>query len=84
MSSRSLTSALVVAIVLISGVLASGQTRPSAPAAATAPAAKNTPAAETWTPPKTPWGDPDLQGTYTSIEWIYISDGLAHTPTTGI
>jgi len=43
MSSRSLTSALVLVIVLMSSVLASGQTRPSAPAAATAPAAKITP-----------------------------------------
>src|SRR5258707_9965517 len=64
MSSRSLTSALAVAIVLISGVLASGHTRPSAPAA------KTTPAAETWTPPKTPWGDPDLQGIYTSDDYM--------------
>src|SRR5258708_12070363 len=68
MSSRSLTSALVVAIVLI--FLASGQTWPSAPAAPTAPAAKTTPTAETWTPPKTPWGDPDLQGTYTSDDYM--------------
>jgi len=64
MSSRSLTSALAVAIVLISGVLASSRTRPSAPAA------KTTPAAETWTPPKTPWGDPDLQGIYTSDDYM--------------
>jgi len=70
MSSRSLTSALVVVIVLMSSVLASGQTRPSAPAAATAPAAKTTPTAETWTPPKTPWGDPDLQGIYTSDDYM--------------
>src|SRR5258708_6520508 len=68
MSSRSLTSALVVAIVLI--FLASGQTWPSAPAAATAPAAKTAPTAETWTPPKTPWGDPDLQGIYTSDDFM--------------
>jgi hypothetical protein len=58
---------LVVATVLASGVLASGQ--PSAPAAATAPAAKARPAAEAWTPPKTPWGDPDLQGIYTSDDY---------------
>src|SRR6266853_927034 len=70
MSSRSLTSSLVAAIVHISGVLASGQTWPSAPAAATAPAAKTTPTAETWTPPKTQWGDPDLQGTYTSDDYM--------------
>jgi hypothetical protein len=28
---------------------------------------------KTWTPPKTPWGDPDLQG-------IYTSDDLINTP----
>src|SRR5258708_26899227 len=49
---------------------ASGQPRPSAPAAATAPAAKTTPTAETRTPPKTPWGDPDLQGIYTSDDYM--------------
>ena len=89
MSSQSLTSALVVAIILISSVLASGQTRPSAPAAATAPAAKTTPAAETWTPPKTPWGDPDLQGIYTSDDYMdtplerllsRVSRFVAHPP----
>src|SRR5882724_7337527 len=64
MSSRSLTSALVLAIVLVSGVDASGQARPSAPAA------KSTPTAKAWTPPKTPWGDPDLQGIYTSDDYM--------------
>src|SRR4249919_3281536 len=67
MSSRSLSPALVLAIVLGSSVNAFGQTRPSAPAA-TAPAAKTT--AETWTPPKTPWGDPDLQGVFTSDDYM--------------
>jgi hypothetical protein len=32
------------------------------PAAGQAPAAKAKPAAKAYTPPKTPWGDPDLQG----------------------
>jgi hypothetical protein len=64
MTSRSLTSALAIAIALMSSGLASGQTRPSAPAA------KATPAGETWTTPKTPWGDPDLQGIYTSDDYM--------------
>jgi hypothetical protein len=64
MSSRSVTSALLLAIVLISGLDASGQTGSSAPVAKTAPTA------ETWTPPKTPWGDPDLQGIYTSDDFM--------------
>ena len=38
---------------------------PPAPARAAAPAAS-----KPWTPPKTPWGDPDLQGTWTSDDCI--------------
>jgi hypothetical protein len=33
-------------------------------------AAKAAPAAKSWTQPKTPWGDPDLQGTWTSDDCI--------------
>jgi hypothetical protein len=33
-------------------------------------AAQTRPAAKPWTPSKTPWGDPDLQGTYTSDDCI--------------
>src|SRR5262245_24231820 len=35
-----------------------------------APAAKGAPAAKVWTAPKTPWGDPNLQGTWTSDDCI--------------
>ena len=38
--------------------------------AQTKPAAAKTGTAKAWTPPKTPWGDPDLQGTYTSDDCI--------------
>jgi hypothetical protein len=48
----------VVAICLLSA--------PPAMAQAAKPAA----AAKTWTTPKTPWGDPDLQGTWTSDDCI--------------
>jgi len=34
------------------------------------PKSKASPAAKTWTQPKTPWGDPDLQGTWTSDDCI--------------
>src|SRR5580698_9680246 len=57
MSHRFLTSVAVVA--LASMPLAAQVTAPK-PAANSAPAAK--PAQKTWTPPKTSWGDPDLQG----------------------
>src|SRR5262252_3728103 len=33
-------------------------------------AGQTRPAAKSWTPAKTPWGDPDLQGTYTSDDCI--------------
>ena len=33
-------------------------------------ALKSTSAADTWPHPKTPWGDPDLQGTWTSDDCI--------------
>ena len=32
--------------------------------------AKSAPVAKSWTQPKTPWGDPDLQGTWTSDDCI--------------
>ena len=63
MSFRFLTSlgvlAVVTAVVSLLAVSVAGQ----APSAA-AKAARSTPAAKTWTPPRTPWGDPDLQGIY--------------------
>jgi hypothetical protein len=57
----------------------------SAAGQASRPAAASTgkPAATTapWTPPKTPWGDPDLQGIYTSDD--YIGLGLQRNPQYG-
>ena len=64
MNSRSPTSASVLAIILASSVLAAGQDRSSPHTGATALAAK------AWTSPKTPWGDPDLQGIYTSDDYM--------------
>jgi hypothetical protein len=39
---------------------------PIGAAAQVAPGAKAKPAARPWTPPKTPWGEPDLQGVYSN------------------
>jgi hypothetical protein len=39
-------------------------------AAASGQAQKPAPTAKSWTQPKTPWGDPDLQGTWTSDDCI--------------
>jgi hypothetical protein len=36
------------------------------------PAARATGTAKPWTPPKTSWGDPDLQGVYTSDDYIGV------------
>jgi hypothetical protein len=66
MGRRSLAALAILATVILFALLAplpvEGQAR-SPSAASTA----------TWTPAKTPWGDPDLQGTYTS-------DDLTDTP----
>jgi hypothetical protein len=53
--------AVVLATLGVAAVSAAAQTRPPAPAARPA---------KTWTPPKTPWGDPDLQGIYNSDDYI--------------
>src|SRR5690348_14873815 len=50
-------------------VLAQATQKAAAPAKTTAPAKTAAPA-KTWTQPKTPWGDPDLQGTWTSDDCI--------------
>jgi hypothetical protein len=59
MSHRLLTSLALLATVILLALLAplpaEGQARSSSTASAAA-----------WTPAKTPWGDPDLQGIYTS------------------
>ena len=68
MSQRFLASmgvlAVVMAVLSLSGVPVAGQApaaaKPAAPAKATAPA--KTTAAKPYIVPKTPWGDPDLQG----------------------
>jgi hypothetical protein len=50
-----------MAFVMLTALTANAQTAP-APKAATA--------LKAWTAPKTPWGDPDLQGTWTSDDCI--------------
>jgi hypothetical protein len=48
-----------IAMVLLTHALAAAQTPPAIPPNPTA-------AAKGWTPPRTPWGEPDLQGTYSN------------------
>src|SRR5262245_12697084 len=52
--------ATATTMALLSRTPAAAQTAPGAPKSSTAPAAKN------WTPPHTPWGEPDLQGMYSN------------------
>src|SRR6187549_3103017 len=54
---------VTVAVCSLAVVSLSGQ-GPTSPVKA--PASTRLADAVKWTPPKTPWGDPDLQGTYTN------------------
>jgi len=63
------TGVLAVAIAMVA--LASMPVAAQAPKAGARPA-PTTPAAKPWTPPKTAWGDPDLQGIYTSDDYIGV------------
>src|SRR5215475_5974637 len=63
MSHRSVRLVVMLAVVfLLASISLSAQTKPAA--------GKGAPAAAGWTAPKTPWGDPDLQGTWTSDDCI--------------
>src|SRR4051812_33018843 len=69
MRHRFLTLMIAAAVVItVTSMPAAAQTRPAAPATK-APAAK-APAAKAYAAPKTSWGDPDLQGTWTSDDCI--------------
>ncbi len=60
-----MTIRLLVTGVLLAGLIAVSPAAAQTPAGATkAPAAKA--ATTPWTPPKTPWGHPDISGTWTS------------------
>src|SRR5881296_2241044 len=59
-SLRSLGIAMLVPVAILA----------QAPKAAPKAASKAAPKA--WTAPKTPWGDPDLQGTWTSDDYIGV------------
>jgi hypothetical protein len=58
-------AALAAAIAMTGAPAFAQATSPKA-----APAVKTPTAAKAWAPPKTPWGDPDLQGTWTSDDCI--------------
>ncbi len=62
MTGRALASVGLVAAASMAALPAAAQTPGSTKAGASAPRA----AARPYAPPKTPWGDPDLQGNYTN------------------
>ena len=62
MSTRSLASLVTLVVVIVVLSLASAPLAGQAPAAA----AKKSAASKSWTPPRTPWGDPDVQGIFTN------------------
>src|SRR5256885_2285556 len=66
MRSSILASITVLAVIALFALAA----QPALAQAKAAPAAKRAPAAQSWTHPKTPWGDPDIQGTWTSDDCI--------------
>jgi hypothetical protein len=61
-------AALVVAIASPAVVILAGQ----APGPASRTAASKPSAAKAWAAPKTPWGDPDLQGVWTSDDMLSV------------
>jgi hypothetical protein len=58
----------LLTIVMVAMILAAI----AVPLAAQSPKSSTTAATKAWTPPKTPWGDPDLQGIYTSDDYINV------------
>ena len=58
---------LVGMLTLSQAAFVAAQSRPPSSAA---PKVQRAPAPKTWTAPKTPWGDPDLQGTWTDDDCI--------------
>src|SRR5258706_9054068 len=84
MRTRVLAPLAVVTLVMVCGLWAqvrAGQapsgtksfdpttTNKEAEIKAAADAARTAAAAANWTPPRTPWGDPDLQGYYISLSY---------------
>src|SRR4030095_899373 len=53
---------MLAVVFVLSSAWAAAQTKPAE--------SKSTAAAKAWTAPKTPWGEPDLQGTWTSDDCI--------------
>src|SRR5688572_10153139 len=63
--------ALVLAFVFVSIEIAAAQSAPAAPPAPAA--AVDRPAGQpAYVPPKTPWGDPDLQGFWPSVDMVGV------------
>jgi hypothetical protein len=59
-------------VVLLSAVMWLGTTLPATAQSLAAGAGASVGAASDWTQPRTPWGDPDLQGTWTTDDYIGV------------
>jgi hypothetical protein len=82
MSHRFLASiAVFIAVVSLTPAPVAGPT-PLLSAQTTSSAAKSTATANAWTPPRTPWGEPDLQGVwdYRTITPLERPSALAEKP----
>jgi len=66
------TGLMVVSAIMVLSLIAQTAAAQTPKPAAPAPAAKTAPASKAWTAPKTAWGDPDLQGIYTSDDYINV------------
>lgn len=62
--------AFLTSVGLLAAVSAAGQDSSSASGQRGVTTASKT--ARRWTAPRTPWGDPDLQGTYTNIDELNV------------
>ena len=61
-ATATMTAVCVASIPMVFEATGEGAQAPAAPVTTTAASSQ----AERWTPPRTPWGDPDLEGIYTS------------------